>query len=135
MAVTPSPTNVALCPQFTVALRPRKPYGRGAQDGHLDLLTVPELLSSPVPSTVCFVRQSAIRSIIAVDYQMSWTMAVEESRSASLSAWSVAMSPARPWGLGARGGWGAGIRAAVGGGWSVIVHHVVLVFFFFSSEE
>ena len=101
--------------------------------------TFSRLLSAPVPSTVCFVHQSAVRSIIAADYQMSWTMAVEESRSAGLSAWSVAMSPARPWGLGAGGGWGGGIRGLEGGfgrrwvvvegkwwWWSVIVHYVVL---------
>ena len=85
-----------------------------AQGGHLDFRTAPELTSSV--HCVFLSHQSAIRSIIAADYQMSWTMAVEESRSASLSAGSVAMSPARPWGLGAGGGWGAGILGWGGGG-------------------
>ena len=37
---------------FSVALRPQKLYGRGAQDGHLDSHTTPELLKSK-PTKTC----------------------------------------------------------------------------------
>ena len=49
--------------KFNVALRPQRPYGlgyygRGAQDGHLDFHTAPELCESPVQC--CFTSKETI---------------------------------------------------------------------------
>ena len=33
---------------FSVALRPQKPLGRKAHDGHLDFHTAPELCGAPI---------------------------------------------------------------------------------------
>ena len=48
-------TVTSACVWFNVALRPQKPYGslgRGAQDGHLDFHTAPELSATKLTVTM-----------------------------------------------------------------------------------